>query len=103
MKSPRKNKFIETISNLRKKIVDLECENKKLKQELVAAETIMTKDKQNCLPKTSKDIQTNLKMMKKIHKKRIYYQPRQLCLFSHHLPMLRKRGNSNADVCVIEN
>lgn len=64
VKSPSKNKFIETISNLRKKIVDLECENKKLKQELVAAETIMTKDKQNCLPKTAKDMQTNLKMMK---------------------------------------
>ena len=29
-----------------------------------AAETIMTKDKQNCLPKTAKDMQTNLKMMK---------------------------------------
>ena len=35
-----------------------------------AAETIMTKDKQNCLPKTSKDIQTNSRMMKKTTQKK---------------------------------
>ena len=35
-----------------------------------AAETIMTKDKQNCLPKTSKDIQTNSRMMKETTQKK---------------------------------
>ena len=68
VKSPTKTKFYEVISNLRNKIETLQSENQKLKKDLLATETLLNKEKQNCLPKTAKEMQTNLKSL---HKKKV--------------------------------
>ena len=65
VKSPSKATFYETISNLRNKIIKLEGENRKLKKDLLAAETILNKGEQDCLPKNAKEMQTNLKSLHK--------------------------------------
>ena len=65
VKSPTKAKYYETISNLRNKIIKLQSENQKLKKDLLAAETIINRDKQDCLPKNAKEMQTNLKSLHK--------------------------------------